>query len=154
MILWLSSEQSQRTQGVLQGRSRKWRSWKWRHLGYIGRQPRSSALQNKRNSTISSTSVLFASGMTISHLTNLRQCSYKSCQKCSSLKKNLKRWRDIHVHVCLWGTEYINFTVIYHNPSKRRSKSLLFMELDELFLGTLHGKRKRLQFKLIFVTLW
>lgn len=33
---------------------------------------------------------------------------------------------------------------------KWRTKNLLFMELDELFLGTLHGKRKRLQFKIDF----
>lgn len=47
----------------------------------------------------------------------------------------------VHVHDCLWATEYINFTTIYHNPSKRQTKNLLFMELDELFLDILHGKR-------------
>lgn len=69
------------------------------------------------------------------------------------VKKKSKKVKGYTCTCMFMRTECINFTTIYHTPSKRQTKHLLFVELDELFLGTLHGKRKRLQFKLILTML-
>lgn len=48
----------------------------------------------------------------------LKAMSYKSCQKCSSLKKNSKKVKGYTCTCMFMRTECINFTTIYHTPSK------------------------------------